>query len=79
MSDPSDGLIAHLHGLNLSRAWCWRRLAASLPTDDQRVRPMLETAERHAAASLDQAVGTDYALEHWLVAYAVLYLGEAAT
>jgi len=79
VSDPSDGLIAHLHGLNLSRAWCWRRLAASLPTDDQRVRPMLETAERHAAASLDQAVGTDYALEHWLVAYAVLYLGEAAT
>jgi hypothetical protein len=72
--DPSDGHIAHLHGLNLSRAWCWRRMAAALPGSDPRVPVMLEAAERHAAASLDQAVGSDYLLEHWLPAYAVLYL-----
>ena len=29
VSDRSDGKIAHLDGLNLSRAWCWRSLAAS--------------------------------------------------
>jgi hypothetical protein len=74
VTDQSDGHIGHLHGLNLSRAWCWRRLAAALPGSDPRVPVMLEAAERHAAASLDQAVGSDYLLEHWLPAYAVLYL-----
>ena len=76
VSDPTDGHIAHLHGLNLSRAWCWRRLAESLPDGDPRVPLALRAAERHAAASLDEAVGSDYMLEHWLPAYAVLYLGD---
>ncbi|MGO8834130.1 MAG: DUF2891 domain-containing protein, partial [Roseiarcus sp.] len=31
VSDRTDGKIAHLDGLNLSRAWCWRALAAALP------------------------------------------------
>ena len=78
VSDPSDGHIAHLHGLNLSRAWCWRRLAAALPVGDPRSPVMRDAAERHAAASLDHAVGSDYAVEHWLPAYAVLYLSEEA-
>lgn len=77
VSDPTDGYIAHLHGLNLSRAWCFRRLAAALPAADPRVAVMHEAAERHAEASLDQAVGSDYMVEHWLPAYAVLYLGES--
>jgi hypothetical protein len=76
VSDPTDGHIAHLHGLNLSRAWCWRRLAAALRPDDARSPAMREAAERHAAASLEHAVGSDYAVEHWLPAYAVLYLSE---
>ena len=37
VSDASDGQIAHLHGLNMSRAWCWRQLAALLPEVDPRV------------------------------------------
>ena len=78
VSDPTDGHIAHLHGLNLSRAWCWRRLASALPAGDPRVPAMLEAAERHATASLDQAVGSDYMVEHWLPAYAVLYLSDEA-
>ena len=78
VSDPHDGHIAHLHGLNLSRAWCFRRLAAALPDADPRAPVMLAAAERHAAASLDQAVGSNYHLEHWLPAYALLYLGEGA-
>jgi hypothetical protein len=76
VSDPTDGYIAHLHGLNLSRAWCFRRLAEALPEPDPRVPVLLAAAERHAEASLDEAVGSDYAVEHWLPAYAVLYLGE---
>lgn len=74
VSDPSDGQIAHLHGLNLSRAWCWRRLAESLPRDDPRVPVLRGAVRRHADASLDQAAGSDYMVEHWLAAYAVLLL-----
>jgi hypothetical protein len=74
VSDDSDGQIAHLHGLNLSRAWCWRRLAETLPADDPRVPPMYAAAERHAGPGLGKASGTDYMVEHWLACYAVLYL-----
>src|ERR1043166_7107113 len=77
VSDPTDGHIAHLHGLNLSRAWCWRRLAETVPSDDPRVPTMLKAAKAHADASIDQAVGSDYMVEHWLPAYAVLYLGDS--
>ncbi len=75
VSDASDGHIAHLHGLNLSRAFCWRRIAETLPPDDPRFAPALEAASRHAAAGLPVVVGSDYMVEHWLAAYAVLLLG----
>ncbi len=74
VSDDSDGQIAHLHGLNLSRAWCWRRLAEALPAGDPRVPPMSAAAEGHAEPELSKASGTDYMVEHWLACYAVLYL-----
>ena len=47
VSDASDGQIAHLHGLNASRAYCWRRIAESLPDGDARIAPALAAA-RHA-------------------------------
>jgi hypothetical protein len=74
VSDDSDGQIAHLHGLNLSRAWCWRRLAELLPADDPRVPVMTDAAARHAEPELAHTGGSDYMVEHWLAAYAVLYL-----
>jgi hypothetical protein len=74
VSDDSDGQIAHLHGLNLSRAWCWRRLAEALPPGDPRGPVMDAAAERHAEPELGKATGTDYMVEHWLACYAVLYL-----
>jgi Protein of unknown function (DUF2891) len=74
VSDSTDGLIAHLHGLNASRAWCWRRVAASLPDGDPRIGPALRTARVHADAALPHVIGDDYAVEHWLAAYAVLLL-----
>jgi hypothetical protein len=74
VSDASDGQTAHLHGLNLSRAWCLRRLADWLPDarDD-----LLTAAAEHAAAALPQVSGSDYMVEHWLAAYALLYLDPA--
>ncbi|HEY1627219.1 MAG TPA: DUF2891 domain-containing protein [Streptosporangiaceae bacterium] len=74
VSDDSDGQIAHLHGLNLSRAWCWRRLAEALPDSDPRVPLLYAAAKRHAGPEMNKASGTDYMVEHWLACYAVLYL-----
>jgi hypothetical protein len=72
VSDSSDGQIAHLHGLNLSRAWCLRRLAETLPPGDPRVPACTQASRRHAEASLPHVTGDDYMVTHWLAAYAVL-------
>ena len=76
ISDPTDGQIAHLHGLNLSRAYCMRRITDALAPDDARRIAMERSMERHADASLGAAVGGDYMVEHWLPAFALLYLSE---
>lgn len=76
VSDRTDGKIAHLDGLNLSRAWCWRALAAALPEGDPRRAVALDAAERHLAASL-QHLADDYMGEHWLASFATLALDEA--
>jgi hypothetical protein len=69
VSDRTDGKIAHLDGLNLSRAWCWRRLAGALPPDARAIA--LEAAEAHLAASLPY-LDADYAGAHWLATFALL-------
>jgi len=79
VSDSADGQTAHLHGLNASRAWCWRRIAESLPSGDPRVEPAVEAARVHAEAALPHVVGDHYMVEHWLAAYAVLLLTPALT
>ncbi|MBV9734929.1 MAG: DUF2891 domain-containing protein [Acidisphaera sp.] len=71
VSDRSDGKIAHLDGLNLSRAWCWRRLAGAL-AGEARGRGEA-AAERHLAASLPH-LDDDYMGGHWLASYAALAL-----
>ena len=73
VSDRSDGKIAHLDGLNLSRAWCWRGLACGLDPD---LAALAErTAEAHLSTSLPHVAG-DYMGEHWLATYALLALGK---
>ena len=74
VSDRSDGKIAHLDGLNLSRAWCFRALAAALPPDDARAIAMQDAADRHIEPALPHVAG-DYMGEHWLATYAALALG----
>jgi hypothetical protein len=75
VTDRSDGKIAHLDGLNLSRAWCFRSLAETLAPSDDR-RPVLEAAAReHLAAGLPHIAG-DYMGEHWLATFAVLAIDE---
>jgi hypothetical protein len=73
VSDRSDGRIAHLDGLNLSRAWCWRELARVLPPGDGRSALALAASDRHLAAGLPHLEG-DYMGEHWLASFALLAL-----
>ena len=73
VSDRSDGKIAHLDGLNLTRAWCWRSIASTWPASDPRRSIALEAAETHLAASLPYVAG-DYMGEHWLATFALLAL-----
>ena len=73
VSDRSDGKIVHLDGLNLSRAWCWQGIAASLAPDDPVRAVALETASAHLEASIGHVAG-DYMGEHWLASFALLAL-----
>jgi hypothetical protein len=73
VSDRSDGKIAHLDGLNLSRAWCWRSLAGTWKERDPRRAVALSAAQRHLDAGLPQVAG-DYMGEHWLATFALLAL-----
>jgi hypothetical protein len=72
VSDRGDGKIAHLDGLNLSRAWCWRGVASA--AEDRLLRLAAEgAADRHLSASLPHVTG-DYMGEHWLASFALLAL-----
>jgi hypothetical protein len=72
VSDRSDGKIAHLDGLNLSRGWCLREIARRL--GDRSQRALLETCAReHIAAAMPHVSG-DYMGEHWLASFALLAL-----
>ena len=73
VSDRSDGKIAHLDGLNLSRAWCWRGIASALGAAHPVADIAEATARRHLDASLPHVEG-DYMGEHWLATYALLAL-----
>lgn len=68
VSDRSDGKIAHLDGLNLSRGWAWREIASATPALAQIAG---EAAEAHLAAGLEHIEG-DYMGEHWLASFALL-------
>ncbi|MGE8490646.1 MAG: DUF2891 family protein, partial [Paraburkholderia nemoris] len=73
VTDRTDGKIAHLDGLNLSRAWCLRSLARALPAGDIRRTVLFDAAERHLQTALPHVVG-DYMGEHWLGTFATLAL-----
>ena len=71
VTDPTDGKLAHLDGLNLSRAWMLEGMAAGLPTDDPRRAALRATAELHRASGLASVTGEHYEGGHWLGSFAV--------
>jgi len=69
--DPSDPKLAHLDGLNLSRAWMLEGIAAGLPKDDRRLPAIMATAEAHRRAGVAAVTGEHYEGGHWLGSFAV--------
>jgi hypothetical protein len=69
--DRSDPKLAHLDGLNLSRAWMLEGIASGLPKNDKRLPALEATANAHRAAGLQAVTGEHYEGGHWLGSFAV--------
>jgi hypothetical protein len=69
--DPSDPKLAHLDGLNLSRAWMLEGIISALPADDPRRFHLSAAAEEHRRAGLAAVTGEHYEGGHWLGSFAV--------
>jgi hypothetical protein len=74
VADRSDPRIVHLDGLNLSRAWCLRGIAAGLPAGDARRAELGSLARIHLDASLPHVASGAYEGEHWLATFALFAL-----
>ena len=70
VTDPTDPKLAHLHGLNLSRAWMLRGIARSLPASDPRAAALTAAAETHRSAGMTGVSGEHYEGGHWLGTFA---------
>ena len=69
--DRSDPKLAHLDGLNLSRAWMLEGIMSILPADDPRRPALAAVAEAHRRAGLAAVTGEHYEGGHWLGSFAV--------
>jgi hypothetical protein len=74
--DPSDPKLAHLDGLNLSRAWMLEGIAVGLPKGDKRVPIIRGAAEEHSRAGLAAVTGKHYEGGHWVGSFAVYLVTE---
>jgi len=69
--DPSDPKLAHLDGLNLSRAWMLEGIASALPKNGKRPAAILAASDAHKRAGLAAVTGEHYEGGHWLGSFAV--------
>ena len=77
VTDRADPKLAHIDGLNLSRAWMLEGIAHGLPPGDARLGALRAAARAHADAALPAVTGEHYEGGHWLGTYAV-YLSSGA-
>ncbi len=71
VTDPTDPKLAHLDGLNLSRAWMLDGVVSGLPAADPRRAALQAAANRHREAGLKAVTGEHYEGGHWLGSFAV--------
>lgn len=74
VTDKSDGKLAHLDGLNLSRAWMLTGISAGLPAADPRKKALDAAAKAHADSGLAAVTGEHYEGGHWLGSFATYLL-----
>jgi hypothetical protein len=77
VTDRSDPKLAHIDGLNLSRAWMLEGMASSLPAGDKRHAALIAAARAHAQAALPAVTGEHYEGGHWLGTFAVYLTSRA--
>ena len=70
VTDPEDPKLAHLDGLNLSRAWMLDGVASGLPPEDPRLPAILAAEAAHRQAGLRSVTGEHYEGGHWLGSFA---------
>jgi hypothetical protein len=77
VTDRSDPKLAHIDGLNLSRAWMLEGIAYGLGNRDRRIATLLDTAARHRDVALPAVTGEHYEGGHWLGTFALYLTSEA--
>jgi hypothetical protein len=77
VTDRSDPKLAHIDGLNLSRAWMLEGIAQGLPPTDPRRPALLSASRQHAEAALPFVTGEHYEGGHWLGTFAVYLASDA--
>ena len=70
VTDRADPKLAHLDGLNLSRAWMLEGIVRGLPPNDRRRPALLAAARAHRDAALPAVTGEHYEGGHWLGSFA---------
>jgi hypothetical protein len=71
VTNRSDPKLAHIDGLNLSRAWMLEGIASGLRSEDRRIPALHAEAARHAESALPAVTGEHYEGGHWLGTFAV--------
>jgi hypothetical protein len=77
VTDRADPKLAHIDGLNLSRAWMLEGIAQGIGPGDPRVAALLAAARSHREAALPAVTGEHYEGGHWLGTFAVYLTSEA--
>ncbi len=77
VTNRADPKLAHIDGLNLSRAWMLEGIAKGLGKDDRRVGALLAAAKSHREAALPNVTGAHYEGAHWLGTFAIYLTSHA--
>jgi hypothetical protein len=77
VTDRADPKLAHIDGLNLSRAWMLEGIAHGLEVRDRRVPVLRAIATQHRETALPAVTGEHYEGGHWLGTFAVYLTSDA--
>jgi hypothetical protein len=72
VTDRSDGKLAHLDGLNFSRAWCLFEIGKALQNDK-----IIQLGNQHFNYSYSKMNTKEYAGAHWLASFALYAMIES--